>query len=472
VNTFTAALYLALNPTTISSANSSSLWGLVTPTSPYSAATSQPADWTAPLGTITTSPLLATGDMRTVTQPTYPTICATLPARFPASDRSPAGLVAAASDDTGRIQTALSSVACKNTGEAVELALGTSGNNAFFSGLITATGEGLIVDSGVTLFGNDQYVSSSELVDFKGANSSLMGPGTVDGRSDVISTANTPRLIEVNPANGFVAYNVTLMRALHPALYVEAGNGITIWNVTIRTPANQNSADGIDIDSSSNVTATNNSVAAGDDGIAVKTNSGNVTNVTIQNNRLYGTHGLTVGSILANTVQNILFQNNYVYGNGNNLFGNATQDDSTTANAINIKVVPCTLTVTQVTYLNTCITTAKAVLRMYDTYATCSTGGTPTLNDIVVNGVLSTSSNSGNSTNSYGTTFQGNSSGDLMTVYLANIQLDATALAHPAPTTQDSTIFLNNVNFTPTGTGITADTTDYTATGNVPTCAF
>ncbi len=87
----------------------------------------------------------ATGDTRTVTQPSYPGICATLTAQFGTSQRS--SPPAAASDDTARIQAALNSAACKNTGMAVELA-SSGANNAFFSEEITLNGEGLTIDPG------------------------------------------------------------------------------------------------------------------------------------------------------------------------------------------------------------------------------------------------------------------------------------------------------------------------------------
>ena len=132
-----------------------------------------------------------------------------------------------------------------------------------------------------------------------------------------------------------------------------------MWNVTIRTPATRANADGIDIDSVSNVTVANSSVEAGDDGIAVKTNASAASNITVKNSKFYGTHGISIGSQTFDGVTNVLFTGNYVYGN--DLSGNAW----TNVNAINIKTDPdCGGNVKQVTYTNTCIAEAKHLIVM------------------------------------------------------------------------------------------------------------
>ncbi|MGD0796879.1 MAG: glycosyl hydrolase family 28 protein [Acidobacteriaceae bacterium] len=393
----------------------------------------------------------ATGDTRTVTQPVYPAICATLYAQFTTAQRASPP----ASDDTTRIQTALSSSACKNTGESVELALSGS-NNAFYSAELAVTGEGLIVDSGVTLEGNNSYSSQSELLNITGTNSSLMGPGTVDGRSDLIS--GEPRLVQTNNANNFIAYNVTLQLAAHPNLYIQGGNGATVWGVTILTPPSNANADGIDIDSIANVTVTNSTIEAGDDGVAIKTNAAAASNITVSNNRLYGTHGLSIGSQTFDGVSNVLFSGNYVYGTG--LDGIASTD----ANAINIKTdQQCGGLVQQVTYQNTCITGARHLIVVNAYYGSCSgTAGTPQFQDIVINGVYSTASPSG----AY-ELFEGYSASYPINGYFANINLD---VASQNSSNQDAAIALDNSNMTPSGTGITTST--FSTFGSVPTCSF
>jgi polygalacturonase len=390
----------------------------------------------------------ATGDPRNVSTPTYPAVCQTLTAQFATSARSSPP----SSDDTTRIQNALN--ACAGTGHSVVLASSGS-HNAFYSNKLTVNGEGLVVSSGVTLEGNNSYSSQSELVDVIGTNSFIGGQGTIDGRGDLIS--GTPRLIQASNANNLIAYQITLAQGAHPLLYIEGGTGATVFGITILTPATRKNADGIDVDSISNVSVIGSSIEAGDDGIAIKTNSGAASNITIKNNRLYGTHGLSIGSQTFNGVTNVLFTGNYVYGVDHN--GNVSSND----NAINIKTdVDCGGLVQQVTYQNTCITQGKHLIVVNANYGSCSgTKGTPQFKNIIVNGVKSVSSESG----AY-TRIEGFDSSHLAQVYLANLSLDSTTQSSD----QDATVFLDNSNMTPSGTNVTTST--FTTSGSVPSCAF
>ena len=415
---------------------------------------------------ITVSPkalTYATGDTRTVTQPSYPSICATVYAQFTSSQRS--SPPSAATDDTARIQAALNSSNCQNTGGSVELAVSGS-NNAFFSELLTVTGEGLTIDSGVTLYGGATYNSGSYLVYITGANSSLTGvgtgttQGTVDGRGDLL-TGKT-RLVEAVNANNLNVYNITLQQSLYPNLYVQGGNGTTIWGVTILTPATRANADGIDLDSLTNATVTNSTIEAGDDGVAVKTNNASNSNVTVTNNHLYGTHGLSIGSVNYNTVSNILFQNNYVYGT--DLQGNV----SASANGLVIKSDPaCATTVQQVTYQNTCMKGVKHLITFYTNYAgTCTNNpGSPVFTDVIVNGVYATNSISG----AY-SEFIGYSAAAPSDASLAYVSLDSNALNTGTNASQYATISLDSSSVTPTGTGIV--TQAFSTPGSVPSCTF
>jgi len=414
-----------------------------------------------------TSLTYATGDTRTVTQPTYPGICMTLTAQFSSTQRS--SPPAAASDDTSRIQAALNSAACKNTGLAVELALGGSGSNAFYSEEITLNGEGLTIDSGVTLYGGASYSTQSYLIYIKGTNSSLNGVGTgtsqgaVDGRGDLyIGTGSSTRLVEATPTSNLIVYNVTLEQSIYPNLYIQGGNGATVWGVNILTPDTRANADGIDLDSVTNVTVTNSIVEDGDDGVAVKTNASAASNITVTNNRFYGSHGLSIGSIPNYTVTNVLFLNNYLYGT--DMLGNVSGD----ANGLVIKIDPsCAATVQQVTYQNTCMTGVKHLITFYTNYAnTCSgAAGNPVFTDILVNGVYATSSISG--AYSY---FYGASATAPSMAALAYVSLDKNTQSSGTTATQYATISLDDSSLTPSGTGVTTNT--FSTPGSVPTCSF
>jgi polygalacturonase len=389
---------------------------------------------------------LATGDARSVSQPSYPAVCATLSAQFKTSQRGspPSG------DDTSRIQAALNT--CKGTGHSVVLAASGS-DDAFFSGTLTVNGEALVVNSGVTLFGSDGY--STELLDVEGANSAVMGPGIIDGRGDLIS--GTPRLIQASKITNFIVYNVTIENAGQEHLYVEGGNGFTAWNLTIATPADTANTDGIDIDSLTNATVYGSSIEDGDDGIAIKTNSAAVSNITIENSSFHGTHGMSIGSQTFDGVVNVLWKDNTVYGTDQ--WGNVSTD----ANGINIKSdVDCGGTVRQVTYLDTCMTGVKHLLIFNTSYGACSgTTGTPLYTDIVVDGVYATGSPSG----SY-SEFDGFSTSSPLGLTLENVHLDVTTQQG----SQDAKVGLYDSNITPSGTGVT--TTSVSGSGTVPTCTF
>jgi polygalacturonase len=395
----------------------------------------------------------ATGDTRTVTQPSTPSACQTLSAQFTSSAvdvNTPT-----TTDDTSRIQSALNS--CENSNKAVVLAASGS-NNAFLSGQLTIqTGESLVINSGVTLYGNNSYNSESELIYTAGTNVGIYGPGAIDGRANVHTFSSTPRLVQTEGATNFISYDITLQNAAHPNLYIEGGSGATVWNTTINTSPTQANADGIDIDSITNVTVNESNITAGDDGIAVKTNKAAAKNITIENTNVYGTHGLSIGSQTFDGVTNVLFNNNYVYGKTSG--GVASTD----ANAINIKTDPdCGGLVQQVTYENTCIRYAKHLIVVNAEYGSCSgTAGTPQFKNIIVNGAHAENSVSG----AY-EELAGYNSSNLAQIYLGNVELDSNTQSGD----EYATVYLDKVNgLSPSGTDVTTST--WTASGGVPGCS-
>ena len=391
----------------------------------------------------------ATGDSRSVGQPGYPTVCQTLTAQFTTSQRSSPP----SSDDTSRVQAALNT--CAGTGHSVVLAASGS-NNAFYTGLITVNGEGLVVNSGITLEGSNSYSSQSELIYVEGSNSFIGGPGTIDGRGDLSAISGTPRLIQTNSANNFIIYDINLVQAKHPSLYLQGGSGATAWAVTFRTPATRANADGIDIDSISNVTINDCSVEAGDDGIAVKTNESAASNITVENSQFYGTHGMSVGSQTMYGVTNVLFKNNYVYGK--DLSGNTSGSN----NGARIKTdEDCGGLTKQVTYQNNCLYNVEHLIIVDAYYGSCSgNSGTPQFENIIVNGLKSESSLSGSST------FYGYNSSNRAQVYLAYIDLDSTTQSDD----EYATVYLDDSNITPSGTDVTTST--WSTSGSVPSCTF
>ncbi len=375
---------------------------------------------------------LATGDARKfIPEPQYPMTCAVVHAQFSSAQRA----TPPASDDTSRLESALSS--CAGSGKAVILAASGS-SDAFYSGKLSLNGEALIVGRGVTLFGNNSY--SGELLSVSGTNPAIMGPGTIDGRGDLIS--GTPRLINSKNAVGLTVYNVTLQHAAKMHLYVEGGSDLTVFRIHIATPANTKNTDGIDIDSLTNATVAFSSIEDGDDGVAIKTNSGPASNITIRDNRFFGTHGMSIGSQTMYGVTNVLWEDNQVFGTDH--FGNVSTDN----NGINIKSdIDCGGPVSQVTYRQTFLDGVKHLLTFNTAYGSCSGNkGIPVYRDIVVDGVYATNSQSG----AY-SEFEGYSATNPLELYLAHVYLDV----NNQQMSQFANVGLDRSSITPAGTGVT-----------------
>lgn len=374
---------------------------------------------------------LATGDPRRVPEPHSPQICTVLRAQFSAADRA----TPPATDDTARLTAALAD--CANTGQAVLLAP-TFTSNAFYAGALTVKGEALVLGWGVTLFGNNY--GTKQFISISGTDPAIMGPGTIDGRGDLIS--GSPRLINSKNAQNFTVYNVTLTHAAKMHLYVEGGSNLTVWRLKVLTPANTKNTDGIDIDSLTNATVFDCSLNDGDDGVAIKTNSGPAANITVRNSRFYGTHGMSIGSQTMYGVSNVLWENNQMFGTDK--FGIVATDN----NGIRIKTDPtCGGEVKQVTYRNTRLAGIKHLLIFNPYYGTCSgKPGIPWVHDIVVDRLMAIDSQPG----AY-SQFQGYNASYPLELYLAHVHLDATAQQN----SQYANAGLDNSNITPAGPGVT-----------------
>ena len=373
---------------------------------------------------------LATGDTRHVLPPRFPRICTILPAQFETSQRA----TPPAADDTARLQQALDN--CAGTGEAVLLVPSPSGN-AFYSTTVSVNGEALVVAAGVTLFGNNGY--PKWLISVSGTNSAIWGPGTIDGRGDLIS--GTPRLIEARDTQNFSVADVTLTHAAKMHLYIEGGSGVTVWRLNVRTPANTKNTDGVDLDSLTNATVFDSFIEDGDDGVVVKTNSGPASNITVRNNRFYGTHGMSIGSQTMYGVTNVLWEDNQMFGTDE--WGNVATDN----NGIRIKSDPtCGGPVNQVTWRRTKLTGIKHLLIFNSHYGTCSgTPGIPVYQDIVVDGLLAVDSQSG----AY-SEFEGYDADHPLGLYLAHVHLDSTNQQN----SQYALVGLEDSNIIPAGPGV------------------
>jgi polygalacturonase len=462
---------------------------------------------------------VATGDPRHPRQPRLPGVCIRLPAALSTTTGEFSSADETNPPDTGRIQAALDR--CAGTGLAVELAASGS-NNSFLSGPLTIRGhEVLLVDDGVTLYASlnpadyqipSQYpantcgtVSSAgggcyPFITFAGSGAGLEGTrgpdgslGAIDGRGedtlvgstqswwDVAQAAasggeqNNPILVEGDGVNDITIYQVELENSPMYHVYIQNGYGLTVWGVEIDTPATARNTDGVDPVSESDVTIENDMIQNGDDCVAVKSNPGVPSrNITVDDVHCYGSHGLSVGSQTAGGIYNVLFENSTL--NGYDSFGNLSVSDT----GIQVKTDANSGGLTRrVTYADICMTNIKHLLIFNPHY---SSGGTsvPTQSDIVLNGVVSTDSESG----AY-SIFEGFDAANPLQIALENIDLDNITQdgnhGSEGPTLgQSPTEYVNaytyNTNIVPAGPeGDSANDVTVTpiqGTGTVPACSI
>lgn len=445
---------------------------------------------------------VATGDSRSVGQPSLPSVCQTLTANLATSNEQFSSSAEASPPDTSRIQSALN--ACKGTNKSVELT-NNGGDNAFLSAPLTVPGGVyLVINAGTTLYATrvaGQYQSGSSdkcgtiassdngcnpFITVSGGNSGIEGirnssgsQGTIDGRGgqtmwgtsttwwQLGTTAgnegkkqNNPRLVYFSGANNATLYNINLINGAFFHVTYKSGSGFTAWGVRIKTPATARNTDGIDPDAASNVTIENSYIQDGDDGIAIKGGSGASKNITIANNHFYGTHGISIGSETNDGVSNVLVENNTVQGTDSS--GNA----STLNSGLRIKSYPSKGgTVSTVTYINTCETGIKHLIELNPRYSSSSsTSNIPEFTNIIVDGLKSQNSVSGATS-----IIEGYDSSHMTGVYLQYVSLDNTSY-----TAEYANIDVYSSNLSPSsGTDVNLTKLSSPVTGgSVPSCSF
>ena len=442
----------------------------------------------------------ATGDARQVGEPSVPgTVCATVTAALAMPNRVASSAAEATPPDTARLQHALD--ACAQSGSAtvaVKLAAADSARTAFLTGPLTVhRGEVLLLDPTVTLFGSRNPASyqvtgkpacgtlaSSEggcapLISVAGADAGIEAvraangsQGRIDGRGDQailgqgttwwgLATAaqkagenqQNPRMIQAVNSDNFTLYHVDLVDSPNFHVVYQGGTGFTAWGVRIRTPDNARNTDGIDPAGATNVTIADSSIMDGDDGVAIKGGSA-TRNITVENSHFYGTHGISIGSETNGGVSNVLVRNNTI--TGTDAFGNV----SGSSTGIRIKSSPRNGgKVSDVTYLNTCVSAVRAPL-VFDThYANGSGSLTPWFTGITVDGFRATASPSGARS-----TFVGFDASHPLGLALLNVSVDATAhtASYAAITAYDD-------NLKPSGTDVTV--TGVGGSGSLPSCS-
>ena len=180
------------------------------------------------------------------------------------------------------IQEAIDGFAAKcKPGQAVELAAGAKGANAFLSGPFELKeGVTLLVDKGVTLFASrnpkDYDVNGpgtcgtipskgpcKAFITIRAKNVGIMGDGVIDGRGGAKMLGqdmswwglavkgeptdarpngipySDPRLISASNADGLTMYRITLHDSPNFHVGVSRTDGFTAWGVHLKTPVHE-----------------------------------------------------------------------------------------------------------------------------------------------------------------------------------------------------------------------------------------
>lgn len=280
------------------------------------------------------------GDTRHVSEPLPPQICTVLQAD---------NLV----DSTTSIQVALEHCA---KGKAVSL-VASKGNNVFYSGpLSLPSGVSLLIDARVTLkaIANpslfDAGKNSCGTLDDSGngcqpfiliknaSGSGIYGRGTIDGQGDTPMAGksqswwqlaadakkrnmkqNAPRLIQIDHSENITLYQIILKNS--PNFHVVSNNtdGVTLWGITIDTPATARNTDGFDPMGSKNVTLAYSNISTGDDNVAVKAGHQESSHISILDNRFGAGHGMSIGSEVNKGVSDVTVKGLILDGTTNGL---------------------------------------------------------------------------------------------------------------------------------------------------------
>jgi sugar lactone lactonase YvrE len=404
---------------------------------------------------------VATGDTRTVTEPSFPAVCQQLTANIAMvnNDIPTSADATVTNPDGARIQAALN--ACTGAGQAVELSVGSGGNDAFLSGpLSMPSGVTLLVDPAVVLFfsrnvqdydttpgthtcgtvNNDSATASClPLIGVPNGSSNvgIMGFGKLDGRGGdtlinafpssfagqswwgLSSIANgggnqqNPRFVQLDGGSSNITlYKITIRNS--PLFHVSttgAVNNFTAWDIKIITPTSSRNTDGIDPGNATNFTITRSWISDGDDNVAVggAGTSSPAANISVTNNRLFAGHGESIGSYTEAGVSNVLFDSNMLSGNGTAGAGSSI-NDTADSNSTGLRIksgYDRGGVVTNIQYSNSCFQDHKAEIVFSPNYEATTGTASPNFENILMQNLafLTEGTSQFTGTNNNGTIF-------------------------------------------------------------------
>lgn len=280
------------------------------------------------------------GDRRMVTQPVSPPVCL----RIHAINQPNVGPV---------IQQALNSCPPGN----MVLLQPTSSAKTFYSGpLSLPSGVSLGIDNGAVLSAipdprlYDNGRGTCGKLDNQGngcrpfiimshaRGSGIYGQGVIDGQGAASMTGkaqtwwqlaasaknddvkqNAPRLIQIDHASDITLYQITLKNAPNFHVAINDSQGVTLWGITIDTPATARNTDGVDPMGSSDVTLINSRISTGDDNVAIKAGNAPASHISVLNNHFGAGHGMSIGSEINRGVSDVLVKGLTLTGTTNGL---------------------------------------------------------------------------------------------------------------------------------------------------------
>jgi pectin methylesterase-like acyl-CoA thioesterase/polygalacturonase len=453
-------------------------------------------------GTDGWNPVVATqawpsrGDQRTVTRPRIPAVCAAVTSALPGGGRTFSAEDEAAPPDTARIQAALDS--CTDTGQAVLLAAAGPDTSFLSAPLTVHSGEFLVLDPAVTLYATldaaayqvpggatcgsigPSGTGCAPFISVSGRNagiaSALRGgrEGTIDGRGDldILGTSTSwwdqaatakaeglsqvnPRLIEADKSDNFTVADITLTHPAKQHLFFRDGIGLTVWRLRDDTPPGSPNTDGVNIESSSEVTVTHSYIKNGDDCVALTANDTAVSNVTVSHNHCYGSHGLSIGSGTTFGLDNISFNRNTLVG------PHAFGVEADFNDGIRIKsYLGHGGQVTNVTYAHTCMMAVQNLIDIRPNYLPPVGTSIPDYRSVTVRGATAIRSAPGATS-----LLEGFDATHPLGLTMSNVHFDATSVS-----AQYANITMSGSDLSPSGTGVTV--TPGTGSGRPLLCTF
>jgi len=303
----------------------------------------------------------------------------------------------------------------------------------------------------------------------RGANSGIVGMGTIDGQGGEPQIGNSmspwdvnggggdsPALIQTLGATNFTLYKITLHNA--PKFHVKLdATGFVVWGITIKTPSattnsvgtkltpsSAHNTDGVDPgETASNGFIVYNQISDGDDHIAIKGGT-SVKNLTIAHNHFEAGHGMSIGSETNGGVSNVTVCDLSIDGTNTGLSGGS-------ANGIRIKSDPSRGGLVQnIFYGDVCVRGLTNPIILTPMYSSATGTEYPHFTGITIQNFRSMSTST-----TPKLTLLGYDATHLLGLTLDNVVVDDIAAANISASFADITLGPGSVNFTPTGSNVT-----------------